>query len=199
MPTSAADPLLDVSRPACRLRQDRCAARCRSYHVDRSEIIALLGPKGGRQDDAAARGLRPRCHRTAGTVTFSGRNCAAPARATAVRAGLTHVIEGHRILSNSPSPTTSCLPPMICRAASARRAWTRRSCLFPEIAAMRHDRGGALSGGQQQMLAVRAGPGAPPRLLTLDEPFAGLSPLLLDRVLSIAARLRETGVLCAAR
>jgi branched-chain amino acid transport system ATP-binding protein len=65
--------------------------------------------------------------------------------------------------------------------------------LFPEIAAKRHDRGGALSGGQQQMLAVAQGLVRRPRLLMLDEPSAGLSPLLVDRVLSVVARLRETG------
>ncbi len=57
---------------------------------------------------------------------------------------------------------------------------------FPEIAAKRHDRGGALSGGQQQMLAVAQGLVRRPRLLMLDEPSAGLSPVLVDRVLAVA-------------
>ena len=65
--------------------------------------------------------------------------------------------------------------------------------LFPEIAAKRHDRGGALSGGQQQMLAVAQGLVRRPRLLMLDEPSAGLSPVLVDRVLGGRARLREAG------
>jgi branched-chain amino acid transport system ATP-binding protein len=64
---------------------------------------------------------------------------------------------------------------------------------FPEIAAKRADRGGALSGGQQQMLAVAQGLVQRPRLLMLDEPSAGLSPVLVDRVLSVARTLRQGG------
>jgi branched-chain amino acid transport system ATP-binding protein len=64
---------------------------------------------------------------------------------------------------------------------------------FPEIAAKRRDKGGALSGGQQQMLAVAQGLVRRPKLLMLDEPSAGLSPVLVDRVLSVIARLKEKG------
>src|SRR5262249_27169457 len=64
---------------------------------------------------------------------------------------------------------------------------------FPEIAAKRADRAITLSGGQQQMLAVAQGLVRRPRLLMLDEPSAGLSPVLVDRVLAAAARLREAG------
>jgi branched-chain amino acid transport system ATP-binding protein len=64
---------------------------------------------------------------------------------------------------------------------------------FPEIAAKRHERGGALSGGQQQMLAVAQGLVRRPRLLMLDEPSAGLSPVLVDRVLNVVAQLRKQG------
>ena len=64
---------------------------------------------------------------------------------------------------------------------------------FPEIAAKRNERGGALSGGQQQMLAVAQGLVRRPRLLMLDEPSAGLSPVLVDRVLNVVAQLRAKG------
>ena len=56
-----------------------------------------------------------------------------------------------------------------------------------------HERGGALSGGQQQMLAVAQGLVRRPRLLMLDEPSAGLSPVLVDRVLNVVAQLRKQG------
>jgi branched-chain amino acid transport system ATP-binding protein len=64
---------------------------------------------------------------------------------------------------------------------------------FPEIAEKRHERAVALSGGQQQMLAVAQGLVRRPRLLMLDEPSAGLSPVLVDRVFVVVRRLRETG------
>ena len=65
--------------------------------------------------------------------------------------------------------------------------------LFPEIAAQRHERAAALSGGQQQILAVAQGLVRRPRLLMLDEPSAGLSPVLVDRVLEVVGRLRDAG------
>ena len=64
---------------------------------------------------------------------------------------------------------------------------------FPEIAEKRHERGGALSGGQQQMLTVAQGLVRRPRLLMLDEPSAGLSPVLVDRVLNVIGQLRAQG------
>ncbi len=65
--------------------------------------------------------------------------------------------------------------------------------VFPEIAAKRDERGGALSGGQQQMLAVAQGLARRPKLLMLDEPSAGLSPVLVDRVFAVLTRLRAAG------
>ena len=65
--------------------------------------------------------------------------------------------------------------------------------MFPEIAARRHDPAGALSGGQQQMLAVAQGLVHRPRLLMLDEPSAGLSPVLVDRVFTVLRQLGERG------
>jgi branched-chain amino acid transport system ATP-binding protein len=64
---------------------------------------------------------------------------------------------------------------------------------FPEIAAKRNDRAVTLSGGQQQMLAVAQGLVGRPRLLMLDEPSAGLSPVLVDRVLAAVTQLRQGG------
>jgi branched-chain amino acid transport system ATP-binding protein len=64
---------------------------------------------------------------------------------------------------------------------------------FPEIADKRHERAVSLSGGQQQMLAVAQGLVRRPRLLMLDEPSAGLSPVLVDRVFVVVRRLRENG------
>ena len=80
----------------------------------------------------------------------------------------------------------------LARAERGRRV-EEALASFPEIAAKRHERGGALSGGQQQMLAVAQGLVRQPRLLLIDEPSAGLSPVLVDRVLGVLARLRGEG------
>jgi branched-chain amino acid transport system ATP-binding protein len=109
------------------------------------------------------------------------------------QAGLVHVIEGHRVFTQSTVTDNLLLAgydiPRGERAARVEEALD----FFPEIAAKRHDLGGALSGGQQQMLAVAQGLVRRPRLLMLDEPSAGLSPVLVDRVLAVVDQLRTRG------
>ena len=191
MPTSAADPLLDIAGLYAGYGKIGVLQGV-DLRVGRAEIVALLGPNGAGKTTLlrAISGLLPT---TAGTVTFSGRNMRDVGPRVAVRAGLAHVIEGHRIFTQ-----LSVIDNLLLAAYDLPRGerWARVDealGLFPEIAAKRNDRGGALSGGQQQMLAVAQGLVRRPRLLMLDEPSAGLSPLLVDRVLSVAARLRETG------
>ena len=191
MPTSAADPLLDIAGLNAGYGKIG-VLRGVDLRVGRAEIVALLGPNGAGKTTLlrAVSGLLPT---TAGTVTFSGRNIRDAGPRATVRAGLAHVIEGHRIFTQL-SVTDNLLLAAYDLPRGERSARVDEALgLFPEIAARRHDRGGALSGGQQQMLAVAQGLVRRPRLLMLDEPSAGLSPLLVDRVLSVAARLRETG------
>ena len=97
------------------------------------------------------------------------------------------------MFTQTRSPTICCSRATTCRAASASTRVEEALSFFPEIAEKRHERGGALSGGQQQMLAVAQGLVRRPRLLMLDEPSAGLSPVLVDRVLNVVAQLRAQG------
>jgi branched-chain amino acid transport system ATP-binding protein len=103
------------------------------------------------------------------------------------------VIEGHRVFTQQSVADNLLLAaydlPRGERAARVEEALS----FFPEIAAKRHEPGSALSGGQQQMLAVAQGLVRRPRLLMLDEPSAGLSPVLVDRVLTVVAKLRQGG------
>jgi branched-chain amino acid transport system ATP-binding protein len=188
--TSAADPLLDIAGLHAGYGKIGVLHGV-DLRVGRAEIVALLGPNGAGKTTLlrAVSGLLPT---TAGTVKFGGRNLRDASPRAAVRAGLAHVIEGHRIFTQL-SVTDNLLLAAYDLPRGERAARVDEALgLFPEIAAKRHERGGALSGGQQQMLAVAQGLVRRPRLLMLDEPSAGLSPLLVDRVLSVAARLRET-------
>jgi branched-chain amino acid transport system ATP-binding protein len=191
VPTSADDPVLDVQGLHAGYGKIGVLHGV-DLRIGRAEIVALLGPNGAGKTTVlrAVSGLLPT---TAGAITFNGRNMrGADPRAT-VRAGLAHVIEGHRVFTQL-SVTDNLLLAAYDLPRGERSARVDEALgLFPEIAAKRHERGGALSGGQQQMLAVAQGLVLRPRLLMLDEPSAGLSPLLVDRVLSVAARLRDTG------
>jgi len=163
-----------------------------SLSIVPGEAVALLGPNGAGKTTLlrAVSGLLPW---ESGSIRFGGHDLRGADPRTTSRLGLAHVIEGHRVFTQLSVTDNLLLAgyalPRAERAARVEEALA----YFPEIAAKRADRGGALSGGQQQMLAVAQGLVRRPRLLMLDEPSAGLSPVLVDRVLSVARRLREGG------
>ncbi|HEY2133347.1 MAG TPA: ABC transporter ATP-binding protein [Acetobacteraceae bacterium] len=163
-----------------------------SLHITAGELVALLGPNGAGKTTLlrAVSGLLPW---TVGTAHFGDLSLRGTGPREAGRAGLVHVIEGHRVFNHSSVNDNLLLAgfdvPRRERLARVEEALE----YFPEIAAKRHQLGGSLSGGQQQMLAVAQGLVRRPRLLMLDEPSAGLSPVLVDRVLSVLTQLRAGG------
>ncbi len=160
--------------------------------IGAGEMVALLGPNGAGKTTLlrALSGLLP----SDGTVTFAGRDLKGADPRRVAQAGLVHVIEGHRVFTQlSVADNLALAGYGLARGERATRI-EEALAYFPEIAEKRHDKAGLLSGGQQQMLAVAQGLVRRPRLLMLDEPSAGLSPLLVDRVLSVARRLGQSGV-----
>jgi branched-chain amino acid transport system ATP-binding protein len=159
--------------------------------VGAGEIVALLGPNGAGKTTLlrAVSGLLP----WSGSVQFGGRDLSGAGPRETAKAGLVHVIEGHRVFTQQ-SVSDNLLLAAFDLPRGERKARVEEALgFFPEIAAKRHERAVALSGGQQQMLAVAQGLVRRPRLLMLDEPSAGLSPVLVDRVFVVARRLRESG------
>jgi branched-chain amino acid transport system ATP-binding protein len=159
--------------------------------IGAGEAVALLGPNGAGKTTLlrAISGLLPR----SGSIRFGGADFSATGPRDAVRAGLVHVIEGHRVFTQLTVLDNLLLAGYGMTRAERNGRVDEALSFFPEIAAKRFDRAGSLSGGQQQMLAVAQGLVRSPRLLMLDEPSAGLSPVLVDRVLAAAAQLRATG------
>jgi branched-chain amino acid transport system ATP-binding protein len=159
--------------------------------IGAGEIVALLGPNGAGKTTLlrAVSGLLPRT----GTVLFGGHDISAATPRETVEAGLVHVVEGHRVFTNLTVFDNLLLAGYGLGGAARAAQVDEALAFFPEIAAKRADKAGSLSGGQQQMLAVAQGLVRRPRLLMLDEPSAGLSPVLVDRVLAAAARLRDAG------
>jgi len=155
--------------------------------------VALLGPNGAGKSTLlrALSGLLPV---SAGNVRFDGRDITNITPREAARAGLVHVIEGHRVFTQMSVADNLLLAGYdLARGERAARVEEALS-FFPEIAEKRHERGGALSGGQQQMLTVAQGLVRRPRLLMLDEPSAGLSPLMVGQVFAKLAEVRAGGI-----
>jgi branched-chain amino acid transport system ATP-binding protein len=190
MPISAPDPLLDIAGLSTGYGKIG-VLRGVDMKVGAGEVVALLGPNGAGKTTLlrAVSGLLP----WSGSVRFDGRDLAGASPRDTVRCGLSHVVEGHRVFTQLGVLDNLLLAaydlPRGERAARAEEVFA----LFPEIAEKRHERAAALSGGQQQILAVAQGLVRRPRLLMLDEPSAGLSPVLVDRVLDVVQRLREAG------
>jgi branched-chain amino acid transport system ATP-binding protein len=161
--------------------------------VNPGEVVALLGPNGAGKTTLlrALSGLLPW---SGGAARFDGRDLRGLSPRETARAGLVHVIEGHRVFTQLSVTDNLLLAGYDLAGSERTRRVDEALSLFPEIAEKRRDRAGALSGGQQQMLAVAQGLVRRPKLLMLDEPSAGLSPVLVDRVLAVAARLREDGI-----
>jgi branched-chain amino acid transport system ATP-binding protein len=190
VPTSAPDVLLDVA--GLTAGYGKIAVLHGVDLVIRSgEIVALLGPNGAGKTTLlrAVSGLLP----WAGTASFGGVSLSGLSPRETARRGLVHVIEGHRVFTQLSVTDNLLLAGYDLPRADRLRRVDEALSHFPEIAAKRADRAGALSGGQQQMLAVAQGLVRRPALLMLDEPSAGLSPVLVDRVLAVAATLREQG------
>ncbi|TCZ52603.1 ABC transporter ATP-binding protein [Roseicella aquatilis] len=191
MPISAGEPLLNVAGLEAGYGKIAVLHGV-SLRVMPGEVVALLGPNGAGKTTLlrAVSGLLPVA---AGEVRFAGRDFKGVGPREAARAGLVHVIEGHRVFTQISVADNLLLAGYdLPRAERARRIEEALES-FPEIAAKRGDRGGALSGGQQQMLVVAQGLVRRPRLMMLDEPSAGLSPVLVDRVLGVVGALRAKG------
>jgi branched-chain amino acid transport system ATP-binding protein len=191
VPTSVPEPLLSVAALESGYGKIRVLHGI-DFQVAAGEVVALLGPNGAGKSTMlrALSGLLPV---NAGYIRFGGRDMTNATPREAARAGLVHVIEGHRVFTQI-SVTDNLLLAGYDLSRGERTARIEEALsFFPEIAEKRHERGGALSGGQQQMLTVAQGLVRRPRLLMLDEPSAGLSPVLVDRVLDVIAQLRKQG------
>ena len=187
---SAPDPLLDIAGLSTGYGKIG-VLRGVDLKVGAGEVVALLGPNGAGKTTLlrAVSGLLP----WSGRVHFGGRDLAGASPRDTVKAGISHVIEGHRVFTQLSVLNNLLLAVYDLPRHECVSRVEEALALFPEIAAKRHERAAALSGGQQQILAVAQGLVRRPRLLMLDEPSAGLSPVLVDRVLVVVQRLREGG------
>jgi len=162
-------------------------------HVDEGEIVALLGSNGAGKStlNNVLCGIYPAW---AGSVSFDGRDLSGAHYRDVVKAGLIQVPEGRKIF-----PNLSVLENLELGSftrARARRAQNleRVFATFPRLKERIAQLAGTMSGGEQQMLAIGRGLMAEPRLLILDEPSLGLSPLLVEEMFTLIGQLNREGL-----
>ncbi len=139
----------------------------------------------------AVSGLIPK---RAGTVSFEGRDLSGASPRETVRAGIVQVLEGHRVFLTLSVEDNLLIGTYAKSPRGDRSKLDRIYALFPELAERRQQMASRLSGGQQQILAVAQGVIGEPRLLMLDEPSGGLAPIVIDRILAVAAQLCADGL-----
>ena len=161
--------------------------------IGADEIVAVLGSNGvGKTTlNKVLSGVLPR---RSGDIIFDGRSISGFSAPAIVAAGLIHVPEGRKIFPNLTVKENLEL-------GSYRRGRERRGRnlervfdTFPRLRERVTQLAGTLSGGEQQMLAIGRGLMAEPRLLILDEPSLGLSPLLVEEMFALIQRLKDDGL-----
>jgi branched-chain amino acid transport system ATP-binding protein len=161
--------------------------------VDAGEIVAILGGNGAGKS-TLNRTISGVLRATRGTIHFAGSAIEDETPAAIVGRGLIHVPEGRCIFPDLTVEENLDLGGY--RRARARRDHNRERVftIFPRLAERHTQRAGTLSGGEQQMLAIGRGLMAEPRLLILDEPSLGLSPLLVEELFALIRRLNGEGI-----
>jgi branched-chain amino acid transport system ATP-binding protein len=168
------------------------AVRGLNLEVGHGELVGLIGPNGAGKSTTlhAIMGLVPPA---AGDVRFAGQSVRGRSPETIARAGIALVPEGRRIFGELSVEENLRLG-LSARRRNGSDPLAVAYDLFPMLADFRDRQAGALSGGQQQQLAIGRALVAAPDVLLLDEPSLGLSPTLVDTVFAALAEIRDRGV-----
>ncbi|HKD25530.1 MAG TPA: ABC transporter ATP-binding protein [Xanthobacteraceae bacterium] len=161
--------------------------------VGHCKIIAVLGANGVGKS-TLNRTLSGVVRSWSGSIRFADAMIERERPSAIVASGLIHVPEGRRIFPNLTVRENLDLGAY--RRGRERREYNRSKVfsLFPRLAERQAQRAGTLSGGEQQMLAIGRGLMAEPRLLILDEPSLGLSPLMVEELFSLIKGINAEGI-----
>jgi branched-chain amino acid transport system ATP-binding protein len=164
-----------------------------SLDVAKGEMVALIGSNGAGKTTLlrAISGVQPI---GAGTINFDGKSIHRLSAHARVRAGIVQVPEGRQVFAPLPVIDNLRLGAWTRRDGEINRDLDEVYATFPALAEKRQIAAGALSGGQQQMLAIGRALMARPKLLLLDEPSMGLAPMLAEQILLNVAALRRNGL-----
>lgn len=164
-----------------------------SLEIQEGEIVALLGANGAGKTTLlrTLSGVHPV---KSGRISFAGKFIERSKSHTRVDLGIAQSPEGRQIFKSLSVEDNLRLGAYRRRDAHIARDTDEVYALFPMLGEMRKRIASALSGGQQQMLAIGRALLSRPRLLLLDEPSLGLAPLIIDQIFSIIASLKNKGI-----
>ena len=165
-----------------------------SLEVDEGEIVTLLGANGAGKTTVlkAISGLKPP---TSGEIWFSGQRTDKRQAMEIVRMGVSHILEGQRVFRDMTVESNLTLGAFVRNDKEEIKADLEEVYRhFPILEERRRQNAGSLSGGEQQMLAISRALMSKPRLLLMDEPSIGLSPLMVNEIGSIIKTIHKQGI-----
>jgi len=165
-----------------------------SLDVPRGEAVGVIGPNGAGKTTLmrVISGLLPL---RAGTMTFEGRPVGGLPAHRMVEQGIAHVPENRRLFPRLSVEDNLRIGAFIPSArAHFAEQLDRVYALFPRLKDRREQSAGTLSGGEQQMCAIGRALMSRPKLLLMDEPSAGLAPLVVQQVFDLVQRIRAEGL-----
>ncbi len=161
--------------------------------VTAGEIVALLGSNGAGKS-TLNNNLSGLYRPFAGSIRFEREEIAGAPATRIVAAGLVQVPEGRRVFPNLSVRENLELGSYLRGRANRARNLERVTEIFPRLRERFGQAAGTLSGGEQQMLAIGRGLMTEPKLLILDEPSLGLSPLLVEEMFALIGRINAEGL-----
>ena len=189
---TSAVPMLEVRELQSRYGRIRALKKV-SVTVHGGELVALVGANGAGKTTLmrAISGVQPI---TGGRILFEGKDISRMNAAARVRLGIVQVPEGRRVFGAMTVEDNLRLGAISRSKQEEEEGLERAYDLFPRLKDRRRQLAGTLSGGEQQMLAIGRALMAKPRLLLMDEPSMGLSPLLVDQTFEIIQKLAKEGM-----
>ncbi|MCG3195389.1 MAG: ABC transporter ATP-binding protein [Thermoanaerobaculia bacterium] len=165
-----------------------------SLEVKKGEIVALIGANGAGKSTTLltiSSLIRPR----KGSVTYEGKPLHTRPPHEIITLGISHVPEGRRLFPEMTVRENLLLGALTPEAKKTRAEMLDHAfTLFPRLKERAKQAAGTLSGGEQQMCAIARGLMSKPRLLMLDEPSLGLSPLLVAEIFRVIEDVHKQGV-----
>ena len=165
-----------------------------SMQIRKGEMVALIGANGAGKT-TVLKTISGLLKAESGEILFEGKDITKMSSHNIVASGIVHVPEGRQIFTKMTIEENLKLGAYLQRDKSVmKNNFEKVFSLFPILKQRLHQQAGTLSGGEQQMLAIGRALLGNPKLLLLDEPSMGLSPIMTQQVFSVLESLKKEGI-----